>query len=181
MATKINRGIFEVKVGLGDLNSVFCVYIANRPDYADLKSLEMIRAVVAGEVADIGKRCGNGWRKVFNVYAKLVYALNMPQHQTTQYLSWQNWRDAQLLAEKSGTSLLFSRPQLSSDNKEINIVMGKHYAKQCFAEKELHWLNHEFAINESLRLFVCPYFDYRQLSNQKIMFLCELIRSRGLF
>jgi hypothetical protein len=58
--------------------------------------------------------------------------------------------------------------------------MGKTYAKSLLSsgalDLELIWLNNEFAINHSQRLIVCPYFDYRQLSNVKIERLAELIK-----
>jgi hypothetical protein len=38
-------------------------------------------------------------------------------------------------------------------------------------------LDNDFAINRSLKIIVCPYFDYRQLSNIKIERLAELIVS----
>jgi hypothetical protein len=31
------------------------------------------------------------------------------------------------------------------------------------------WLDDEFAIDKEHNLIVCPYFDYRQLSNNKII------------
>lgn len=166
-------------VGLGDINSAFRVYIGNTPDVAHVKTLDEVRAVTAGEIKAIGDDCGNGWRKVFNVYAKLVFALKWPEHHTEFHQSWQSWRDDKLLRDMSNTLLLFSAPDVKPASSGIHLVMGKHYAGQYLHGIELHWINHEFAINKSLRLIVCPYFDYRQLSNQKIVFLCDLIRDNN--
>lgn len=175
-------------IGIGDTNSQFIVYIGNRPDYGDLNHLTSVRPIKDGEIADIGVKCGNGWRKVFNVYAKLVFALNASMHfvgladeNQTGVIApvnrWQAWRDVCLLKEHSNSLMLFSKPDLATkDSDVLRIVMGKGWAKECGLEPVLHWLNNDFAISKKHNLIVCPYFDYRQLSNQKIVLLCELIR-----
>ena len=169
-------------IGIGDVNSPFKVYIGNVPQYADLPMLQSVRPLQPGEVADIGNRCGNGWRKVINVYAKLVFALQSPWHFSEgEFQSWQAWRDAKLLQEDSKTLLLFSKPELLTDtvkpvpSGDVHLVMGKSWAAECLADENLHWVNQDFAVVESKRIIVCPYFDYRQLSNQKIVTLCELL------
>jgi hypothetical protein len=42
---------------------------------------------------------------------------------------------------------------------------------------QLHWLNEEFAIDPLNKVLVTPYFDYRQLSNEKIEFSVQLLKS----
>ncbi|WP_394176420.1 DUF6942 family protein [Thalassotalea litorea] len=174
--------MFE-EYGLGQRGAQFQVYIANKPDYQDVPELAHIRALEKGDIAAIGQACGNGWRKVFNVYAKLVYALAGMNHTlpnfvalTDNFPSWQAYREQQLLQSHSQTSLLFSKPDFDHfQNLTIRIVMGRTYAK-TLAIPNLVWLNEEFAISESQNLIVCPYFDYRQLSNIKIIYLCDLIK-----
>lgn len=163
--------------GLGDEEANFRVYMGNTPDFEDIPNLQGIRSLEAGEIKHIGDRCGNGWRKVFNVYAKLVFALKLSQHnELTGFSSWQQWRDECLLRAHSNSVLLFSKPDLGSIKiDQIHIVMGKTWAKSCGLEGQLNWLNSEFAVHPDLPLIVCPYFDYRQLSNQKILFLTEVI------
>ncbi len=63
--------------GLGDLCAQFNVYIANRPNFSEYSNLDIVSSLSSGEIHGIGQACGNGWRKVFNVYAKLVFALNL--------------------------------------------------------------------------------------------------------
>jgi hypothetical protein len=58
----------------------------------------------------------------------------------------------------------------------VHIIMGKTYAKSLTLPHLLTWLDHEFAINIHNKLVVCPYFDYRQLSNIKLMRLVKLIK-----
>jgi hypothetical protein len=167
--------------GLGDVCAQFNVYIANRPAFSDYSNLGCIKPLSAGEIHAIGLACGNGWRKVFNVYAKLLFALhaeNIVSLQSSQ--SWQHFRDHVLLQDSSNTRLLFLAPKLDniedSNSNVIHIIMGKTYANSLNLPYSLTWLDHEFAIDIYNKLLVCPYFDYRQLSNIKIMRLVELIK-----
>jgi hypothetical protein len=171
-------------LGLGDADARFNVYIANQPDYPPLRQSTAVRALSDDDIAAIGQHCGNGWRKVFNVYAKLLFALGdnpyTPQHSFT---SWQQYRDESLLQAGSSTSLWFSPPQVNElpqqgleDKSKIHLVMGRTYGKSLNLRSSLTWLNSEFAIEHEQRLIICPYFDYRQLSNSKIIALVELIK-----
>ncbi|WP_133471739.1 DUF6942 family protein [Paraglaciecola marina] len=162
--------------GLGDINTQFKVYIANRPNFADFQDTQKVTPLGGGELDAIGKTCGNGWRKVFNVYAKVLFALNCERLVSVhKAATWQEFRDKYLLQAASNTSLLFTPPELSND--DIHIVMGKTYAKSLGLS--LEWINDDFAIAPKAKLIVCPYFDYRQLSNIKIVTLVELIRQQS--
>jgi hypothetical protein len=94
--------------------------------------------------------------------------------------SWQCYRDFSLLHHSSNTSLVFSEPVLADvktkNNNVIHIIMGKTYAKSLNLPESLKWLDNEFAIVDAHNLLVCPYFDYRQLSNIKIVRLVELVK-----
>jgi hypothetical protein len=129
----------------------------------------------------IAEQTGNHWRKIFNIYAKLIFELySMPEK------SWQIFRERELLQQNCNQNLLFN---LSSETilnnittknittKNITIIMGKTYATKLGFSECCHWLSPEFAINIKKRLIICPYFDYRQLSNIKISKLCQLIKS----
>lgn len=166
--------------GLGDPLAQFNVYIGNRPKFSEYPSIDCVNPLSAGEIHAIGQACGNGWRKVFNVYAKLVFALNLDDLVSLQGTqSWQSYRDSALLQPSSNTSLLFSPPQITDTDigsHEVHIIMGKTYARSLDLPCPLTWLDHEFAINLEHKLLVCPYFDYRQLSNIKIIGLVDLIK-----
>jgi len=171
--------------GLGDPLAQFKVYIANRPNFSGYLNLDSVNPLSTGEIHAIGQACGNGWRKVFNVYAKLLFALNAENIVSLQRAqSWQNYRDHALLQASSNTSLLFSPPKIShvegKDNKAIHLIMGKTYAKSLNLSHPLTWLDHEFAFDAGSKLIVCPYFDYRQLSNVKIIRLVELLKQFGV-
>ncbi|KXO13179.1 hypothetical protein AKG98_3395 [Moritella sp. JT01] len=159
--------------GLGCSKFTFAVYLANTPNMLEYQGINSVSSLVTGEVNAIGQACGNGWRKVFNVYAKLLYALNPTDFDFAQRApTWQMYRDKYLLQAGSETALLFSPPLFDANAQTIHIICGRTYAKQLLASSELKanliWLDEEFAIDTAKRLIVCPYFDYRQLSNIKI-------------
>lgn len=167
--------------GLGDPLAQFNVYIANRPNFSGYPSLDHVCPLSLGEIHAIGQATGNGWRKVFNVYAKLIFALNVDNLVSLKGCeSWQGYRDHVLLQNTSNTKLVFSEPVINDvthqNSNVMHIIMGKTYAKSLKLPQSLKWLDNEFAIDDGLNLLVCPYFDYRQLSNIKIIRLVELIK-----
>ncbi len=171
-------------IGFGCTHFTFAVYIENPPIMSEYNNLIGIQPLQSGEINLINQACGNGWRKVFNVYAKLLFALNTQFFEFTNVApTWQQYRDTLLLQQGSKTALLFSPPKLmtAATDNIIHIVCGRTYAKKMLNNKvlmaELKWLNEEFAIDINNKVIVCPYFDYRQLSNQKIEQLSEMITS----
>jgi hypothetical protein len=76
--------------------------------------------------------------------------------------------------------LLFSPPLISTAKESLHIICGKTYAKQLLTTGELVanfvWLDDEFAIDKAQNIVICPYFDYRQLSNIKIEKLADLLK-----
>ena len=171
--------------GIGDPKANFKVYMGNYPLFiftnSDDFGLNAPTVLEQWEIYECGKACGNGWRKVFNVYAKLIYALSSPLFiDKKDYKSWQDYRDNKLLQKGSNTALIFSQPK-SFSKSNINIIMGKTYSKSVLSEdsltecSQLHWLTDEFAVDEQQGLIICPYFDYRQLSNAKILHLIDII------
>ncbi|GAA6206283.1 hypothetical protein [Thalassotalea sp. SU-HH00458] len=168
-------------IGLGNPAAQLNVYIENTPPLESYLSLSACRPMQNGEIKMIADLTGNHWRKIFNVYAKLVFELTKPH-----YKSWQDYRDNALLQGHSNENLLFKvtaaeiLPHLMRHNtspKNISIIMGKTYASKLELAETCHWLSTEFAINTDKNLIICPYFDYRQLSNIKITKLCQLIKS----
>ena len=169
------------RIGFGDASAQLNVYLANKPPMAEYASLEHVMALQRGEIELINRTCGNGWRKVFNVYAKLLFALDQQQFAfTKQAGSWQQFRDSLLLQAGSNTALLFSMPQPDANARTVHIIAGRTHAKTLLEQgltAQLDWLNQEFAIDKTNRLLICPYFDYRQLNNEKIGVLAELIKA----
>lgn len=169
----------QYQSGFGDAAAQLRVYVAKRPPMQEYQALMAIQPLQRGEISLINQACGNGWRKLFNVYAKLLFALPTPPFgYTAQAQSWQQFRDQHLLQASSNTALLFSAPHLNPANKSIHIIAGRTWAKELVNQGsplQLQWLNAEFAIDKNQRVLVCPYFDYRQLNNEKISYLVQLI------
>jgi hypothetical protein len=166
-------------LGLGDPKAQFKVYLANRPAFSFAHGQSEIIALQKGEIAAVGQACGNGWRKVFNVYAKLMFALSSELSigmQANEFSDWQAYREQRLLQQNSNTALMFNDYQaIPADSVVLHIIMGRTYANSLHLPASLQWLDREFAIDHKFKLIVCPYFDYRQLSNIKIIRLVELI------
>lgn len=169
--------------GLGNPQAQLRVYIANRPPLQEYQGLSHCLPMAAGEISRIAAETGNHWRKVFNVYAKFVFELN-PADVCRHFSSWQELRDTYLLQKGGQESLLFSAESMGNafiaaeDKGVIHIVMGKQYASRLADSGSIsyQWQDAHFAVNSAQRLIVCPYFDYRQLSNERITRLVGLVR-----
>jgi hypothetical protein len=185
----------KTHAGMGDAQASLRVWMANRPPLALWAEVTEVLGLQQGEIAAISSACGNGWRKVFNVYAKLIFALpqsHFAHFKQAEYPDWQAYRDHCLLRFGSHTALLFNqfsnhalahvaqyglpaKPSTEATFKPINLIMGRTYAKSLAIAKRLIWIDQDFAFNREQQVIVCPYFDYRQLSNQKIIRLTELM------
>lgn len=147
----------------------------------EYQQLDVISPVSSSEISAINTACGNGWRKVFNVYAKLLYALDQKHFDYSSLATtWQKYRDNYLLQHNSNTALLFSPPQPTTGQESLHIICGKTYAKHLLGTGQLTanftWLDDEFAVDKTQNLIVCPYFDYQQLSNIKLEKLACLLK-----
>ena len=159
--------------GLGNNKASFRVYIENIPPLERYQNLQITRPMEQGEIKMIADETGNHWRKIFNVYAKLLFDIN-----PRTFSTWQQLRDNYLLQNSGHEALLFSPPEFNEAPSPIlHIIMGKSYANKLGLADSAFWLNDCFAINKQKRIIICPYFDYRQLSNARITQLVGLIHS----
>ncbi len=156
--------------GLGDREYKLAIYIANRPPLTPYESLNRVKPLEQEEVKLIVEQTGNHWRKIFNLYAKLGFLLD-----SCQQASWQEYRDNHLLQAGSRQALLFSPPEPDLDC--LHIVAGKQHAVQLGVFADLIWLDEYFAVHKEHRLIVCPYLDYRQLSNTRLDQLLKIVYS----
>ncbi|WP_028025263.1 DUF6942 family protein [Enterovibrio calviensis] len=174
---------------LGSPNASIHVYVEKSPPldmiWGDMPNAGSNTPLSVGEIKAVGEVGGNGWRKVFNVYAKLLCAL--PEHSRLKpkgFQTWQVFRDKALLQADSNTRLYFGAQDLKTQIQSsaphtngIHIIAGRTHAAQLNISHECVWLDQEFAKHPSLPILICPYFDYRQLSNAKIDVLAGLIVS----
>lgn len=151
------------------------VFMANRPPLNEYEDVNDLSALGVGDIYRIASETGNHWRKIFNVYAKFIFSLAAANNDSVvlSYKTWQQYRDASLLQEGSNTQLYFDHDELAAllsgdDPYSVRIVMGKTFAESVLKDITLTWLDSCFAINKELGIIVCPYFDYRQLSNERI-------------
>ena len=177
-----------IPIGLGDSrveseqtgsSPVFKIYISNRPPLDEYKSIENVLPLSKGDVSYIAQSTGNHWRKIFNVYAKFIFSFQQSKEMEA-FNTWQVYRDECLLQDNSGLQLLFSKPDLdNSDKNTCHIIMGKQYAIDLGLHEDDHEgmvrIDNDFVICPQQKLIVCPYFDYRQLSNIKIETLVNLV------
>lgn len=159
----------ESFTGLGDKNAAFQVYITNRPPLAEYEALQSVKPMHSGDIARIAAETGNHWRKIFNVYAKLLFAQD-----ARGFDRWQTLRDDFLLQAGSDTALMFSQPVNERQPETIRLVLGKGYAEALGMSDSLRWLDERFAVHTT-GVIVCPYFDYRQLSDARIVQLVSML------
>ncbi|NOU50428.1 hypothetical protein HG263_07715 [Pseudoalteromonas sp. JBTF-M23] len=167
--------------GFGQASGLIAIYIEHAPPMQEYKNLEYIQALRLGEIEMINNASGNGWRKIFNVYAKILAQLHHRDHNFTNYNSWQDYRQQCLLQSHSQEALLFSPPNLHNSRYRYQVIAGRTYAKRLLRDQiftnSLVWLDEEFAVDTTHNLVVCPFLDYRQLSNIKINKLCDILHS----
>ena len=166
-------------IGIGDRHAWMRVYTVNRPPMPEFSELDSVVPLLTGDIARISST-GNHWRKIFNVYAKLMWLLK--PELVKSYASWQSYRDNELLQSGSGVSLLFSAPDFSRIDASVKLIMGKQYAEDSgfLNTGEVSWFDPDANGNGYLAQnkegwVLCPYFDYRQLSNRKLGELADLI------
>lgn len=159
-------------IGFGSSIAGLVVYIANRPAMEKYADLQEVSALQDAELDAIVDSCGNHWRKIFNIYAKLGFFQD-----SAGYTKWQDYRDHFLLRQGSGQALIFDQRLQPMADDAVHLIAGKAHARLLLGDAfELD--SQGFFIAQQRRLIVCPYFDYRQLSNAKIEHLLKIIAEK---
>jgi hypothetical protein len=161
-------------IGFGPKHIGIALYIANRPEIDGFPNGDSLQPLASGDVAYVGQHTSNHWRKIFNVSAKFLFELYSTHVPLDSIDTWQAYRETRLFQAESHEALLFSPPCFDQTGL-IHIIAGKTYAQQL-ALPPLTWLDEHFAINMEQRIIVCPYLDYRQLSNARITTLVALVQ-----
>jgi hypothetical protein len=122
------------------------LYIPNRPNLEQYIKKRGLKNLKMNEISFIISECGNHWRKIFSIYAKICFHFNPVTD------SWQDYRDTILLTKKCIASISFSKKVIQDST--IVILSGKESWK----------------LDEGLskNIFKTPYFDYRQFPNSEI-------------
>jgi hypothetical protein len=166
---------------IGAENPKCIVYCENKPNIEFLGPLHGCTEILVGDtprqvsINKIVEHNGNHWRKIFNIYSKIAWALF-----SDQTSSWQQYREQELLREGSDTLLVTTRnlevDLIESNAEAIHLVMGKDYFRQMLAMWPTNNFKVEDASYQSIRAFKLngihivntPYFDYRQFPNKAI-------------
>jgi len=149
--------------GFGASQTNFIVYCANTPQ-TTLLAPNTITPICYEDIEKINAENGNGWRKIFNVYAKLLFEIN-----PLEFKSWQALRNNYLLQSHCNHQLILNPTDISAnDDDTIQILMGKTFALTHFKENDIQWIDSSMGKVHNTNIFITPYFDYRQFSNAKI-------------
>ena len=139
------------------------LYTASRPPMArfdDVKSLTLC----SGEVVEIITECGNHWRKIFSILAKLSFALSEHNCKT-----WQDYRDQVLLSEEGNEIIVFGHQLIEASEESIHLISGqKHFAEFNLDLEPFQPLDLEAKVLSNGKILQTPYFDYRQFNNALI-------------
>lgn len=176
------------RYALGDANARINVYIEKAPPFEEVMGFaptsDMTYPLHTGDIQKFGAIGGNGWRKVFNVYAKWLFSLNAHMRCIENpETSWQSFRDNSLLRENSSTRLLFGQWAFPPNEPDtgIHVIAGRIHATKMGIAAQCIWIDHEFARHPTRPIVICPFFDYRQLSNAKIEVLSRMVSANTSF
>lgn len=163
----------RLAAGLGGPAAKLRIYIANRPPIEPYASLAELHPLQQGELDALVQQCSNHWRKLFNVLAKLQFALASRQSGWlhASHSDWRSVRDCELLQRPNQLQLLFTPPEIPGT--PLQLVCGKTYAASLGIP--LNWLDAHFAKSQAGNLWVSPYPDYRQLTNARIEQLADYL------
>ena len=174
METTVATDAGKRVISVGDSIATLHVSMEKAPLWFTEYNVRCSEPLRPGDIQLIGLHGGNGWRKVFNPYAKLCFALNFNGVQ--RYETWQGYRDRQLLQADSRTALHCNPVTVNADGQTLNIVMGKSFADKLALAGQGIWLTPHIALCRDAPCFITPYFDYRQLTNARLDTLVVLIR-----
>lgn len=157
---------------LGEDNAALTVWIANEPTWPTGSFPAQPPTLQSQELAQILNLNSNHWRKVFNVYAKLLYAL-----QPDCFPDWQTVRDQALLQRNHQHALAMAAKDINDVKTDgLVLIPGKQYADSLGLLGPSVELQSGVYRHPELNILMTPYFDYRALSNMKISALAGLIQ-----
>ncbi len=108
--------------GLGDASPLLVVCAPHRPPTLEPSQRKQLSPLSGDDLNQLVLAGGNHWRKIFNLYAKLLHGL------TPLAPDWQSCRDWRLLRSGSACALVFEqgwRPEPG----QLCLVMGQTYGR----------------------------------------------------
>lgn len=168
----MNKGTKTGYVGFGSKQADLVVYLPNRPQIDEFINLDSFRALRSGEVQEIISQCGNHWRKIFSIYAKIAFAID-----PKDYSTWQQYRDTVLLTDHGAEAVIFGCEIVPFSEKTFHFIAGRaHFDAFSLKREEFKEIGNDGKIFVKNRIFQIPYFDYRQFPNklvEKIVIFCK--------
>lgn len=163
-----------LKSGFGHCQPKWVLHIANRPELDEFQHSNF-RTLKTGEAAEVIKQTSNHWRKVFSIMAKISFALF-----NTECETWQEYRDTKLLTSEGFEALNYQPYSNNTKHDYFSIVAGFTYA-----ETQLN-LDNFYPVDGDIKILfkpdetvaVTPYFDWRQLTNEKLDKLITLMKNQ---
>lgn len=160
----------QKQAGLGGEDFQIGLCIGNFPSCLDIESVAGIRFAGEGELSHIVEQTGNHWRKIFNICAKIGFALWPEKTQ-----SWQQYRDSLLFRQSASLCLFFSPPPTLKEG-QLLLILGKQYRREIFPDAGFTAVSEVVYRHPELPIYQVPYFDYRQLPNKQLDALILLLR-----
>lgn len=156
--------------GLGDRSPLLVVCAPHSPPNIQSDHSRRVQPLTGNHLNQLIQAGGNHWRKIFNLYAKLLHGL------TPLEPDWQTCREQRLLQTGSACALVFEQKWIPEPG-QLCIVMGQTYGRSLgwLANDQVLPAEHPFAQHPEQAVIVTPYFDYRQLSNARLTSLVQLI------
>ena len=150
-----------MKIGIGVEQPKLVLYIQNRPPLEYFTDLNSYRSANKNEICDIIDQCGNHWRKIFSIFAKLAFATT--HHECN---SWQEYRDNILLTQNGHEAIIFQNKLQVFPCEAHHLICGKTFFDEFnFDENEFHNLDENEKVKHREKILQTPYFDYRQFNN----------------
>ncbi|BCE00968.1 DUF6942 family protein [Marinicellulosiphila megalodicopiae] len=163
--------------GFGATDGTFTVYCANTPSTTALDP-HKITPICYQDIEQINSDNGNGWRKIFNVYAKILFEIN-----SMTFKDWQSLRNEYLLQTHCAHSLILNPIDITK-TQNVQLIMGKGFALSFFDEPDIQWITPKIAhvkLADYPNTFITPYFDYRQFNNADITEFANIIKNIAKF
>ena len=158
--------------GFGSPQANLIIYCNNTPTTSLLINNQII-PICYPDIEKINTDNGNGWRKIFNVYAKLLFEIN-----PLKFKSWQDLRNDFLLQSHCNHQLVLNPDSIPSlNNNTLQILMGKTFALTHYNETQIDWIEPHIAKVKDENVFITPYFDYRQFNNEKIKNFAKIVKT----